>query len=189
MPRRKPLSAKSRPVPGMSDAAVAAKTGKTWAQWVRALNAAGAAKLSHREIAAYLHATLGVPGWWAQMVTVGYERLARGRKKGETATGYSVSASRTVGVAPSRLFGAWMSAAERKRWMRGEKLKISTATAPKSIRAAWGSSRVAIMFYPKGAAKTAVAVDHMKLASEREAAKMKSYWTKQLDALEEHLSR
>jgi len=189
MPARKVSSARPRPNPGMSDRAVAAKTGRTWAQWVRTLNSAGAAKMTHRDIAGYLHSKLHVPGWWAQMVTVGYERLTGRREKGETPAGYSVSASRTVSVAPSRLFAAWNTPAQRRRWLRGDKLEISTATAPKSIRAAWGSSRVAIMFYPKGPARTAVAVDHMKLSGAREAARMKAYWSRQLDALEQHLAR
>ena len=55
--------------------------------------------------------------------------------------------------------------------------------------AAWGSgpSRVAVMFYAKGATKSSVAVDQSKLASAKEAARMKAYWGKQLDALGKHL--
>ena len=125
------------------------------------------------------------------MVTVGYERLKGRREKGETSTGYSVSANRTIAVPVARLFAAWNNAGERRRWLRGDKLEISTATAPKSVRAAWGGgrSRVAVMFYAKGAKKSAVAVDHSKLGSAKEAAKMKAYWAKQLDALEKHLAK
>ena len=180
---------KSRPNPGMSDAAVAAKTGKTWAEWVRTLDAAGAERMTHQEIAGYLKSKLGVQSWWSQMVTVGYERLKRRRTTGETPTGYSVSASRTYGVPVARLYFVWNRAGERRRWLSGDKLQVSKATAPKSIRAAWGkgASRVAIMFYPKGTKKSSVAVEQSKLPNAKEAARMKAYWAKQLDALEKHL--
>ena len=59
---------------GMSDEAVKAATGKDWSQWHAFLDASGAAEKSHKQIALDLHAA-GVPGWWAQMVTVGYERM------------------------------------------------------------------------------------------------------------------
>jgi len=94
-------------------------------------------------------------------------------------------------IAVARLFAAWNNPAERDRWLRGDSLEVSKATPPKSIRAAWGSgpSRVAIMFYPKGAKKSSVAVDQSKLANAKDAAKMKAYWAKQLNALEKHLGK
>ena len=52
--------------PEMSDAAVMAKTGKTWDQWFALLDKAGAARLGHREIVK-LAANIGEAGpWWRQ---------------------------------------------------------------------------------------------------------------------------
>ncbi|HEY7728957.1 MAG TPA: hypothetical protein VID50_10955, partial [Candidatus Eisenbacteria bacterium] len=56
---------------GMSDEAIRAKTGCTWARWVRALDQIGAMEMSHREIARHVYETFKTDGWWAQMVTVG----------------------------------------------------------------------------------------------------------------------
>lgn len=67
-------------IAGMSDAAVRAKTGKGWSEWFKILDAAGARKMEHRDIANYLHKHHNVPGWWDQMITVGYEQ-ARGRRE------------------------------------------------------------------------------------------------------------
>jgi hypothetical protein len=182
---------KSSANPGMSDAAVAAQTGKTWPEWLRTLDREDAAGMTHREIAEHLRKKHGMPSWWTQMVTVGYERLKGRRLKGETAAGFSISANRTIAVPVARLFAAWNDAAKRRSWLRGDKLEISTATASKSLRAAWagGPSRVAVMFYPKGAKKSSVAVEHMKLTGAKEAVKMKAYWAKQLDSLETHLEK
>ena len=44
----------AKPRERMSDAAVQAKTGKTWPEWFAVLDKAGAAKMTHKEIAAHL---------------------------------------------------------------------------------------------------------------------------------------
>lgn len=48
---KKPSNTKAA---GMSDAAVEARTDKNWKQWFSILDAAGAKKMNHREIVAYL---------------------------------------------------------------------------------------------------------------------------------------
>jgi len=70
----------ARHVPRLSDAAVQAKTGKTWQEWFAVLDAAGARAMDHKTSAAYLYKQLRLPDWWAQMVTVGYEQ-ARGQSR------------------------------------------------------------------------------------------------------------
>src|SRR3989449_5622327 len=59
----------------MSAAALKARTGCTWERWVKALDRVAAHRWPHREIAHYVHEKYKVPGWWAQTVTVGYERI------------------------------------------------------------------------------------------------------------------
>jgi hypothetical protein len=44
-----------------------------------------------------------------------------------------------------------------------------------------------VNFYPKSAGKCQVAVDHMKLPSSKECAKMKAYWFEALNRLQEML--
>jgi hypothetical protein len=65
-------------------------------------------------------------------------------------------------------------------------MEITTATPNKSLRAKWdnGKSRLSVNFYAKGPDKSQAAVDHMKLASSAESAKMKSYWFNALNRLE-----
>jgi hypothetical protein len=46
--------------PRMSDEAVESKTGKTWNRWFKHLDAAGARKMTHQEIAAHLSEKHGV---------------------------------------------------------------------------------------------------------------------------------
>lgn len=175
---------------GMSSAAVRAKTGKTWTEWKKALDAAGAKKMSHREIATHLREAHGVGDWWCQMVAVGYERLDGRRARHQKSDGqFSASASRTLGVSIGRLYRAWADDAQRAHWLAEKGLTIRTARVNKSLRITWsdGDSSVVIMFYSKGNAKSQVTVEHNKLASAKDVARCKAYWKKRLDDLTEFL--
>ena len=93
---------------GMSDRVVSAKTGRTWEEWVRLLDARGARSMIHRDIARYLNEEQGVAGWWAQTVTVGYERIRGLRDIGQRRSGeYEAGKSRTFRVPLSTLFRAF----------------------------------------------------------------------------------
>jgi len=173
----------TKKVAGMSDAAVQAKTGKTWREWLVTLDKVGANKMNHRDITRLVHARFPkIGGWWAQMVTVGYEQARGLREKHQTPEGYAVSASATIAAPVGTLFRAWLDAAVRRRWLAHPTLTIRKASRNKSLRITWGDGKthVDVLFYPKGAGKTQVNAQHRKLADSRQASKMKSYWKEQL---------
>jgi len=162
-----------------SDEVLVARTGKPWAEWFQILDNAGAKKWTHKEIFAHLYERLKVPGWWSQMVAVGYEHERGLRGKFQKCDGeFSSGASRTLNVPMAKAYDAWVNEKRRTRWLPGVEMEITTATPGKSIRAKWdgGKSRLSVNFYGKGPGKTQVVADHMKLASSKEAAKMKAYW-------------
>jgi hypothetical protein len=174
----------------MSDDAVKERTGKTWAEWFKILDKAGAKKLPHKEISAYLAKEQGVGPWWCQMVAVAYEHERGIRQKFQKCDGeFSASGSRTLNVPLSRAYEAWMNEKSRRDWLGDLELEITTATPSKSIRGKWdgGSSRLSVNFYGKGAEKCQVAVDHMKLSSSKECAKMKNFWFDALNRLQSRL--
>jgi hypothetical protein len=175
---------------GTRDATIKAKTGCTWERWVRALDYHGAKEMSHRDIAALVHKKYKIDGWWAQTVTVGYERIKGLRARGQRRDGtYEASKSRTFDVPVTTLFEAWADAGVRRRWLDGESVKIRTATAPKSMRLGWSDgSIIAIGFQPKGKSRSSVAVQHTKLADKETADRLKEYWTERLDTLGDVLS-
>lgn len=179
----------ARKINGIGDDAVRAKTGKGWAEWLAVLDRAGAAKMSHKEIAAYLHELQNCPGWWCQMVAVGYEQERGLRDRHQKPDGYSVGASKTVAVPVARLYAAWSDAKLRARWLPGVELAVRKATSPKSLRAGWsdGKTTLSVLFYAKGEAKSQVAVEHDKLADAKAAARMKTYWGEALDRLKAEL--
>jgi hypothetical protein len=170
---------------GMSDLKLKAKTGCTWERWVHALDHYGAEQMAHRDIVALVSKKYKVDSWWSQTVTVGYERIKGLRTRGQRRDGtYEASKSRTFNVPVTRLFDAWADAGARRRWLDGAKVKVRTATAPKSMRLDWDDrSIIAVGFTAKGRSKSSVAVQHTKLPDRQTADQVKQYWSDKLDAL------
>jgi hypothetical protein len=188
-PMKKPSPTKKRAArdPGMSDDAVSKKTGKTWAQWVKALDAKGCASMKHPEIARLVRAKFGVGDWWSQMVTVGYERLRGLREKHERPDGYNVSASRTIPISAAAAFAAWSDPNIRKAWLPRARVTVrSTNPNKKTLRITWidGRSTLEISVFRKHAKKTQVVVQHSKLPTAKAGASAKSFWARALERLE-----
>lgn len=173
---------------GIGSDAVRARTGKGWKEWLALLDKAGAKKWPHREIADYMHKKQGVPGWWAQMVTVGYEQARGLREKHQKPGGFEISGSKTVAVPIGKLYAAWEDKKARDRWL-GAALTIRKATRNKSMRITWADNKssVSVNFYPKGTGKSQVSVQHGKLPDAKAGARYKSYWAGRLDRLKTHL--
>jgi uncharacterized protein YndB with AHSA1/START domain len=175
---------------GIGSDAVEAKTGRTWAEWIAALDKAGAADWPHKRIAEHVHDEFGCPGWWSQMVTVGYEQAKGLRVKHQTATGYNANASKTIAVPVAKLYKAWSDPKVRDKWLVGaKKMVVRKATPNKSMRITWtdGKTSLEVGFYPKGAGKSQVAVQHSKLSSVKDVEMMKKCWRGALDKLESQL--
>ena len=170
---------------GMSDEKVKQATGCDWAAWVAALDYAHANEMSHREIARHIKEKFDTPSWWTQTVTVGYERIRGLRAIGQRRDGsYEASKSKTVEVPVDKLYKAFRDARVRAKWLPGVNLTVRTATPNKSMRVQWDdATRVEIGFYPKGEAKSQVALTHVRLSSKAEAERMKAFWGERLDAL------
>jgi hypothetical protein len=175
---------------GMRDDAVKEKTGRTWAAWVRTLDRAGAPEWPHGKIARYVHEAFGVPGWWSQTVTVGYERIKGLRAIGQRMDGsFEASKSRTFSVPVARLYRAWKDARVRSKWLPGVALTVRKAVPEKSMRITWpGGTSVEAWFVSKGAAKSQVALAHTRLGSKADADDRKAYWDDRLRALGEALT-
>lgn len=170
----------------MSDAAVKAKTGRTWSQWFTLLDKAGAAKMTHKAIAELIAKRHKIPGWWAQMVTVGYERARGLRKVNETLSGFRTSVSRTLDAGVDAAFDAWDNAKTRAAFLK-EAVNVSTRNPGKNLRFTWKVGRVEVRFVVKGPKKTQVTVDHEGLKSAADVGKVRAQWTAAMDKLGDKL--
>ncbi len=171
-------------IAGMSDDAVEAKTNRTWREWVRVLDGVDAASWPHPEIAKHLLEVHGLGSWWAQMVTVGYERIRGLRQKNQRREGtFDVNKSKTLPVAITTLFRAF------RQHLGGVglgdlKISVRKATPSKSLRLSAGPGRpIAVHFWEKGARKSQVQIQHQKLSSVEEADRVRALWTSFLESL------
>ena len=195
---RSRLVDKSSPLPDdyeqlaeMKDESVHAKTGRTWPEWAAVLDEIDAASMQHREIAKYLHDHFEeVSPWWAQTVTVGYERIRGLRDIGQRRGGrYQISKSKTVAAPLAALYEAWSDGRTRTRWLDHPDLTIRTANEDKSMRIVWGDgTAVDVYFTAKGERKSQVAVQHHKLPTREAADEAKLSWAERLAALAELLA-
>ena len=170
--------------PKVSDEAVKKATGRDWAEWCRVLDKEGAARMAHSDIAELVDGKFKAGPWWSQMVTVGYEQLRGLRALHQKPGGFEISRSKTIAAPISRVYKAWQSPAMRRRWLTDPELAFSTKNENKSLRFGWvdGKTRAEAQFLDKGG-KTAVTVTHSKLTNAKDAAKMKKYWSEQLEKL------
>jgi len=176
--------------PPYSDDVVRANTGRAWDEWFALLDGWGAVERPHPEIARWLNEEHGVPGWWAQGVTVAYEQ-ARGRRapRQRRSGQFEVNASKTLAVPVERLYQAFADPAVRQRWLPGAAVEVRTARPGKSIRANWddGSTRLVIAFTARGDVKSQVALAHERVPDAGTADKLKAFWRERMAALKELL--
>jgi hypothetical protein len=175
--------------PGMSDAAILRGTGKDWDTWFTLLDAWGGTARTHPEIARYVQETYGVDGWWAQGVTVGYERARGMRAMHERPDGFSASVSKTFPVPVERLFAAFIEAGEREGWLDGIELRNRTSQPNKSARfdVLPEGGRLAVTFIDKGPEKAVAQLQQERLPAAEDVDRWKSLWKGQLSCLADYL--
>ena len=173
---------------GTSNEAVMRATGKSWAEWLALLDAAGGREMNHKQLVAHLQAHTDVSSWWQQQVTVGYEQSRGLRAKHEMADGYQISRSRTVAAPIAAVYDAWADEATRARWLPDAAFTVRKATPPKSLRLTWeDGTSVEVALTDKGE-RTTVTVQHNKLADAAAAERMKGYWAEALTRLGDHVT-
>jgi hypothetical protein len=168
---------------GHTDEVVRENTGKGWREWLRILDAWEARERKHGEIARHLMEQHGVPGWWAQAVTVGYERARGMRAKYQRISGgFTVSVSKTFNVGVAKLYALFTDSRQRNTWLERGTLKVRTTQKNKTARFDYegGPTRVIAYFEPKGQARTTVTVEHQRLPEAAWVEKMRAVWKERL---------
>jgi uncharacterized protein YndB with AHSA1/START domain len=208
-------SARRAPARGsISEASVVKATGEGWAHWNGVLDrwARGSASgWSHRDAAAHLEEEHGVPPWWGQMVTVGYERARGIREVNQRAKGYGLDVQRTIAAPAAEAFAAFADAQALSTWFSprwrhdfkrggnyangdGDRGTYLAIDAPRRIRLSWENPKRApgsvaeIAFTPRGRGKTAVRVSHERLPDAGSVAGVRKGWSRALDSLRAYLA-
>jgi len=171
-----------------SDEKITEATGRDGEAWLSLLDRWGARDRKHGETVDFLIAQHAVPGWWAQAITTGYERARGMRLKHQQPNGFTIYASKTVGVPIGVLFDAFVDERTRERWLTGG-MSIRTSEPGKVARFDWGDgpTRVLVTFEGKGPSKATAYVAHERLPDPDEAETAKASWKERLAALKSFL--
>ena len=169
----------------LTDDAVRVKTGKTWEEWCKILDRAGARMMDHQEIAHLLKDQLGLTRWWSQMVAVGYEKergIRQDARGGTPGRHYAVTLSKTVNVPRAAVWAAWQDPDTLARWLPDVNPVVSKTVPEKILRLDWPDETCVTVRFLERRGKTRVVVSHGKLA-ERDAERLQDYWSAALDRL------
>jgi uncharacterized protein YndB with AHSA1/START domain len=194
----------------IGDEAVQAKTGKGWDEWFALLDAWGAADKGHAPAAKHLAEVHGLSGWWAQMVTVEYERARGLREVGQKGEQFVATVQRTIRTSPETAYAALTEPSHLSQWLaedaqaelwvgghyenkdgdRGEFLRLDP---PNRLKYTWENPKhapdtvVEIWVSPKGEEKSQVRLEHSRLRNREEFEDLKKGWGWALDSLRSYL--
>jgi hypothetical protein len=185
----------------VSDEKAREKTGHGLDHWFARLDRFGGVEKGHTALARHLYDDHNVPGWYAQGITVAYERARGARTLNQRTSGdYEVSVTKTVSGDTLEVVRAFTDARRRAKWLSGADQKLAAAltaglTAPSAkgfvirpdgmgrYRYKWGSTTVQFYAIPKGDGRTSVVVTHLKLSDAATVERSRALWRVALGAL------
>jgi uncharacterized protein YndB with AHSA1/START domain len=189
----------------VSERAVLQKTGRGFDHWFAVLDDFATRSKGHTAAADHLYSAHAVPGWYAQGITVTWERARGLRAPNQSCTGtFQVSVSRVVPASVAEVARALSEPPRRARWLRGADPALVkalnaafTGPQPRTVtiknagyarmRYPWDGGTVEIYIYakPRGASVVASNTD---LTSPALVETRREQWRTALDSLKEHLA-
>lgn len=165
-----------------SEAAVIKATAKSWDEWFALLEQDKASQLSHKDIALSLVNKYGTSEWWAQSITVEYERFIGRREVGQSCEGdFQAGASKTVSGTIDTVLNAWgdftADAKEVNKTAYAEAPTISKTEKWRYWRVLLtDDSKVNINITQKAQGKVHISVNHEKLTNSTAVDDWKMFW-------------
>jgi hypothetical protein len=191
----------ARTKPGMSDAKFREKTGHGLDHWFEVLDRFGGVEKGHTASARHLYEAHSVPGWYAQGITVAYERARGVRAVNQRCDGeYEVSVSKVVAAKTADIVKAFTDKRARARWTKGvdgplAKALSAAIDSPASkgfvvrpdgqgrFRYKWGDTTVQLYLMPKAGGKISIVATNSKLSDGAMVEERRALWRKALESL------
>lgn len=185
----------------VSEARVRQVTGRGLDHWFEVLDRFGAVEKGHTAAARHLAEDHTIPGWYAQGITVSYERVRGVRAVNQRCDGeYEVSVSKVLAAATNDVARVLSDRALRRRWTKSVDPQLARALAesldsPASkgvvvradgqgrYRYRWDGTVVQLYLYPKAGARISVVVTNSKLANSAMVEARRAQWREALAAL------
>lgn len=170
--------------PEHSEEIILRNTARTWDEWCDVIEAWPGHTAGHTAIAKYLMANHGVNGWWAQGITVGWERITGRRLPYQMADGtFTAGRSRTVPHPPDALRELLLDDASRADLFGGLATQLRSKPSAKAIRIQIGPGIALFTLTAASDHRTKLAVTHEKLPTADAADEWRFFWEEWLDAL------
>ena len=196
----------------ISDDAVKKSTGKVWKEWRKILSGLVSDDWSHKDIVALLRENYGISHWWAQTITVDYEKATGKRVTGQTySAGFQIGVQTTVLLSKQEIWELLVSSEGIRTWLgdvegfdfsEGTKYQTENGTIGEirvlrpfhHVRLSWKPkdwvkpSTLQIAVVSKAEGKTAVRIHQEKLANESVRNQMRDHWQNVLNKLKGNIS-
>jgi len=171
--------------PEMGDDVIREHTGRGWDEWCDLIDRWPGHTDGHAAIVGHV-AEQGVDGWWAQSVTVGYERITGLRVRHQRADGtFEASKSKTIAVDVDAVRAMLLDPEGRADLFPGFETELRSKPTTKSLRVAIGPGVALFDFAPRSDGRVTATVAHQKLPAAADVDEWKAYWSDWLDALDE----
>ncbi len=172
--------------PEMSDDAIRSGTGKSWDEWCDLIDQFPGRTDGHKAIADHVRNDFGLNGWWAQGVTVGYERITGLRLPHQMADGsFTANKSRTVTIDGDELRRLLLDDDGRAHLFPDLPTSLRSKPTTKAVRLTIGPGVATVSLEDRGGGRAKVTIGHERLPTSDDVEEWKFYWAEWLDAIDE----
>jgi hypothetical protein len=173
----------------ISNETVEKATGKSWEEWVKFLDQAGARNMTHKEIARWLYDQKLVTDSWCQGVTVGYERAIGRREIGQNCYGeYTTAATKALPGTLDSMLERWLARVKGMTVFNNVGLLDEPRVSATEKWRYWRTSladgsKLSINICEQKNGRILLGINHVNLADKPTADAWKLYWKELLSTL------
>ena len=171
--------------PEMAEDTLREATGRGWDEWCDIIDAWPGHADGHTAIATHVREEHGVDGWWAQTVTVGYERITGLRLPHQQPDGtFSAGKSRTVTADAKLIREMLLDDDDRADLFPGFETELRSRPNSKVLRIGIGPGTAQIALDTQDDERVKITIAHDKLPSPDAVEEWKAYWSDWLEAVD-----
>jgi uncharacterized protein YndB with AHSA1/START domain len=205
------MKVQATPAQPLTDAAVKAATGRTFAAWFSLIDDSGGASLGRKGINDLLFKTHKVDAWWTSTLAAEYERDRGLREKDGRPRGYAICVTKNIKAPASKVSDAFTTSSVLTQWLGagaraegkeggawfdgdGHQGTYTKIAAGKAVRFSWldtatqNESLGDLKITEKGGVSSLV-LNHERIQDRGEADGLRAGWGLALTSLKELLER
>lgn len=172
----------------LSDESVITKTGKSLNEWCDIIEAWSGDQTDHTAVATYLRDEIGIDSWWAQGITVSFERITGKRLPYQQKDGtFTASKSRVLPMPEHELRQLFLSDEERDNLFPEQHTELLSKPDAKNLKLKLELGTAILWMEAQKNGKTKITVSHEKLPTFDDVEQCKFYWDELLGAIEENI--